>query len=427
MTDPELNLIKLLSARIIEAQRAIRILDSIKWDERIKDEFFRGMGRELPKIDLNYYKSYPLVFKPKEKIEEFRGIIRDSTNQLGQYTPITRLIKRVCDDYIAAVQMIAVRGTPFFSQHACELYGHPNDVFYPGGPKLSDLGFTLFDLLTDLDLQLKTTADEKRHSAKEAQELLQSRLNLFFDQDPGRILVSLSDGMVADAAAGAETIKLNQHIQFSDRELKSLEVHEGWVHMGTTLNGLMQPYCSFLSKGGPSCAVLQEGLAVLVEVISFSAYPSRMRKITNRVIAIDKIMQGANFLDIYQYFISCGLEAESSYYQTVRVFRGSTPEGGAFTKDLSYAKGFILSHQFIHCAIHQKRIEAIPLLFVGKLALDDLPLLMELKAEGILTSPIYLPPQIRDFAALSSWIGFSLFLNQFDFKEIQKQFRFLLA
>ena len=120
------------------------------------------------------------------------------------------------------------------------------------------------------------------------------------------------------------------------------------------------------------------------------------------------------------------MKEDDSYNQTVRVFRGSTPTGGPFTKDLSYAKGFVLIYNFICFAISQNRVDTIPLLFTGKLALDDLPLLIELKEQGLITAPVYLPPQFRDLAALSAWMSFSLFLNKFDLNEIQKNFRFLL-
>lgn len=422
----ELTAIQELSKRIIDAQRNIRILDQIKWDDKVKKDFFRHKGQKLPCVDAAYYLGKPLPFDAVEKMEEFRLILRDTQNQLGQYSPITRLIKRQCDEYIRAVQMLSARGTPAFNELSTELYGSPDDVFYAGGPRLSELGFLLFDVLTSLDVKLHSTADIERYTPEQAQKVLQARLDLFFDQHQGQVNVMVSDGMIADAAAGADSIKLSKNAMFSDRELKYLEVHEGWVHVGTTLNGAMQPYCSFLSKGSPSCSVIQEGLAIITEVVSFSSYPGRMRKITNRVIAIDKVMQGANFLDIYQYFIECGLREDDSYNQSVRVFRGSTPTGKPFTKDLSYAKGFVLIYNFICFAISQHRVDTIPLLFTGKLALDDLPLLIELKEQGLLTSPVYLPPQFRDLAALSAWMSFSLFLNKFDLDEIQKNFRFLL-
>ena len=425
--EDELVVIQALSTRIVDAQRSIRILDSIKWDDTVKKDFFKKKGQHLPEVDLSYYQARPLPFDPQEKMEEFRSILRDTQNQCGQYSPITRLIKRQCEEYIRAVQMLSVRGTPAFSEIAMELYGSPNDAFYAGGPRLSDLGALLFDVLTALDVKLQSEADIKRYTPQQAQASLQTCLSAFFDQHPGRVNVMVSDDMIADASAGADNIKLSQGAMFSDRDIKYLEVHEGWVHVGTTLNGAMQPYCFFLSKGSPSCSVIQEGLAVITEVVSFSSYPGRLRKITNRVIALDKITNGANFLDIYRYFIECGLSEEDSYNNSVRVFRGSTPTGGPFTKDLSYAKGFVLIYNFIRFAISQHRIDAIPLLFTGKLVLDDLPLLSELRDQGILAPPVYLPPPFHDLSALSAWMSFSLFLNKFDLNEIQKNFRFLLV
>lgn len=422
----EAQIIQALSKRMVDAQRKIRILDSVKWDENIKKEFLRHKGKQLPKVDKAYYENRPLPFDPQQKQEEFRQILQDAQKQLGQYSPITRLIKRQCEEYVLATQMLAARGTPAFSDLSMSLYGSPDDVFYAGGPRLSDLGVLLFDVVTSLDLQLQSEADIKRYTAEEAQALLQERLGRFFDKNPGVVTVMVSDDMVADASAGAESIKL-KHRLFSERDLRYLEVHEGWVHIGTTLNGSAQPYCFFLSKGSPSCSVTQEGLAVLTEVLTFSSYPGRVRKIMNRIIGLNKVCEGASFIDIYRYFVDCGLSEEDSYYHSVRIFRGSTPEGGPFTKDLSYAKGFLLIYNYIRFAISQHHISSIPLLFVGKVILDDLPLLAELKEQGLVVPPVYLPAPFQDLAALSAWMSFSIFLNKFNLQEIQKNFTFLLV
>lgn len=425
--EKELTKIQELSQRLVDAQRTIRILDSIKWDDSIKQEFFKKKASELPRVTIEYYQNKPLPFVASEKQEEFRLILRDAQNGLGQYSPVTRLIKRQCEEYSRAVQMLAVRGTPAFSELSMDLYGSPDDVFYANGPRLTELGGLLFDLLTVLDVQLQSEADVKHYTPKQAQEILQDRLSSFFDQHPGRVTVVVSDDMVADAAAGADTIKLSQQAMFSERDLRYLEVHEGWVHVGTTLNGSMQPYCFFLSKGSPSSSVLQEGLAVITEVITFSSNPGRVRKIVNRVIALDKVRQGANFLDIYRYFVEGGMSEDDSYNNAVRIFRGSTPDGGPFTKDLAYAKGFLMIYNFLRFAISKHRIDTIPLLFSGKFVLDDLPLLADLRDHGLLIPPVYLPLPFRDLSALSAWMSFSLFLNKFSLTEVQKNFRFLLG
>ena len=419
------SIIRALSERIVDAQRPIRLLDQVKWDDTVKRDFFRNKAHRLPKVDQNYYKKRPLPFDVVSKIEEFRGILRDTNNQLGEYSPVTRLIKRQCDEYIRALHMLESRGTPVFVELSKTLYGSPDDVFYMGGPRLSEMGGVLFDLLTTLDVQLVSDLDIPKYSPQEAKKILQKRLNEFFTHDEVKVL--LNDKMIADAAAGSDKIKLSNKVKFSDRELKYLEVHEGWVHLGTTLNGKAQPYCYFLSKGAPSCTVVQEGLAVMTEVVSFTSYPARMRKITNRVIAIEKVTQGADFIDIFRYFLGCGLSEDEAYKQGVRVFRGSVPTGGPFTKDLAYAKGFVLLYNFLCYAISERRIDVVPILFSGKLSLDDVPLLLELKAQGLLAEPRYMPNQFKDLAALSVWLGFSLYLDQFDFAEIQRNFRFLLA
>ncbi len=79
-------------------------------------------------------------------------------------------------------------------------------------------------------------------------------------------------------------------------------MHEGWVHLGTTLNGMAQPICTFLSKGAPSSTVTQEGLAIIAEIFAFASFPGRVRRTTNRVNAVSMAEEGANFFDVYQFY-----------------------------------------------------------------------------------------------------------------------------
>ncbi len=414
-----------LSKRITEAQSKIGILEHLKWDESIKKDFFKHKAQRLPNITAEYYQKDPLPYVIEDKIAEFRHILRDAHHQLGEYSAMTRLINRQCEEYIRALVMLGARGTPLFVDLAHELYGEPMDAFYPGGPRLASMATRLYDILNVLDIQVESEADRPQYTALQARSMLQQRLDRFFS--PYSIEILVKNDMVSDAAAGGERISLNQSSLFSEREIRSLEVHEGWVHVATTLNGRLQPCCHFLSKGAPSCSVIQEGLAVLTEMVTLSSSPARMKKITNRVIAIDKVTQGANFLDLYHYFLETGLSEEDSYNHCVRVFRGSTPTGGPFTKDLSYAKGLVLVYTFLGFALRQKRLDVIPLLFCGKLMLSDIPLLLELKEEGFLADPIFLPPNFKDLSALSAWMSLSLYLNAFDHQVMDQNFKFLLG
>lgn len=423
--NPEQQKIRELSDRLILLQKPIRILDAIKWNDRVKLDFFKNRCQSLPKVDRDYYVQQPLPFDPDALMGEFRLLIRDIKNNLGQYTSISKIMIRLCEEYCKAILMLQSRGEPLFSQLAMDLYGAPDDAFYPNGPRLSDLGTLLGDILKDLSHEMTTAADEKRYTAKEARDLLQKRLSHYF-HTRDRVHVAISDDIVADAAAGADCIKLNSNVLFSDRDLRYLEVHEGWVHVGTTLNGLSQPTCTFLSKGSPSSSITQEGLAVTTEIFTFSSYPARMLKITNRIRALQQVNQGANFLDVFRFFQEQGLDADQSYSSSMRVFRGSTPTGGPFTKDLSYAKGFLLIYNYIRLAVQKNLLDRVPLFFVGKTLIEDIPTLYELLQQGIIDPPRYLPPEFKDLAALSSWMGFSLFLNHFDLETITTHYGYLL-
>ena len=423
----EHQIIRDLSDRLVVAQGPIRILDAIKWDESVQAEFFKYKCERLPAVDKDYYLKNPLPFEPNEKMSEFHSILRDTKNHLGEYSNITNLIEGRCNDYCKAVQMLSARGTPMFSEIAMELYGSPNDAFYPGGPKLSELGTLLAGTLKTLALQLKSDADEKRYTATEAMSILQERLSGYFvNQD--KMMVKTSDNIVADAAAGAEVIKINQNAKFSERDLKYLEVHEGWVHLGTTLNGASQPLCTFLGKGSPSSSVTQEGLAMITEIFTFSSNPSRLLKITNRVAALELVRNGADFIDVFRFFKEQGVNDIDSYGYSVRTFRGSLPiaNAGSFTKDLSYAKGFVLIYNYIRLAVKEGLVEHIPLFFVGKTLIQEIQTLKNLMEEGIVTMPIHLPPQFKDLAALCSWMSMSLFLNKFDLETVAKHYRLIL-
>lgn len=417
--------IRVLSDRLVTLQQPIRILDAIKWDETIKADFFKNHCEQLPRVNAEYYQKRPLGYDPDTLIAQFHALIRDIRNELGQYTGISRIMIRLCEEYCKTILMVRSRGTALFSDLSMELYGAPNDAFYPSGPRLSELGVLLGKILEKLVLEMTGKADEKRYTADEAVAILQTRLSDYF-HETDHVRVTLSDNIVADASAGADCIKIKRSRKFSDHDLRYLEVHEGWVHLGTTLNGLAQPVCTFLSKGSPTSSITQEGLAVTTEIFSFSSYPGRMLRITNRVRALNFVNEGANFIDIFRFFREQGLTDDESYTYSVRAFRGSTPNGGPFTKDLAYTKGFLLIYNYIRLAVREGMIDRIPLFFTGKTLIEDIPTLHELKQQGLISEPKYLPPPFRDLSALSSWMGFSLFLNQFDLEQVASHYGYIV-
>lgn len=415
-----------LSDRLVKAQQPIRVLDAIKWGPEIQEAFFAAKCKKLPPVDKEYYfKNNALNFEPEEKQEEFYSLERDIRRLLGQFSPVGNIMQRMCREYRESIRMLSARGTNEFSKISQELYGSSEDAFYAGAPRLSDLATLVSQTLVNLKEQTTTEKDEKCYDSEQAVKILGERLGKYFGHEH-QVKVKLSDGIIADAAAGAEFIKVRKGATFSERDLKVIEVHEGWVHMGTTVNGMRQPICTFLSKGPPSSTTTQEGLAIIMEIFTFASYPGRVRRLTDRITAIHMAEEGANFIDVFNHFIGEGFEPELSYSLATRVFRGSTPDGGPFTKDLVYSKGFVMIYNYIRLAIQRGLGSRIPILFAGKTTLEDQKVLTDLVEEGLVKPPQYVPPQFADLAALSAWMTYSLFLNKLSLEHIASDYKELL-
>jgi uncharacterized protein (TIGR02421 family) len=419
--------VRALSDELVATQRPIRILDAVKWDDPVREAFFAAGCRREPPVDAAYYAARPLPLDTTRARLAFEELDRRIEDRLGLEDPAARLMRRMCREYEVVLRMLEARGTPAFHRHSAALYGRASDPFHVGGPSLVELAALLDEALRNLDEAAFGETQPADIPAEQAVRQLQARLDATFPDPAARVHVKLDDGIVADAAAGSDYIKLRADARFRERDLRVLEVHEGWVHVGTTLNGQAQPVCTFLSKGTPSTTITQEGLALLVEVISFSSYPRRLRRVTDRIRAIHWAEQGASFLEVFDRLRGEGRSKEEAYPTCVRVFRGSTPAGGPFNKDLAYSRGFVEVYNFVRLAVRRGRLDRLRLLFTGKLNLHDLGLLAELERRGLVTPPRYLPPQFADPSALAAWMAYSNFLNRLDLGILEGDLAALLA
>jgi uncharacterized protein (TIGR02421 family) len=416
------SMVRSLSDRLVEAQRPIRILDAIKWDDQVERDFFASGCRELPRIDRDYYVARPLPFDPEQKYHEFHQIERDIRKQLGEFNAPGRIMTRMCGEYREVVRMLSARGTRAFAEISERLYGGASDSFHAGESNLADLGHMMSDVLDNLSHETIFGQEEPTLDSVVALDQLSIRLEKYFG-DPSLVRVKLSDGIVSDSAAGSDYIKIRADACFTAREIRLLEVHEGWVHLGTTLNGLYQPVCTFLSKGPPSSTVTQEGLAVLTEIFAFASHPGRVRRLTNRIEGVALAEAGANFLEVFRFFQQQGYDPHEGYQHTMRIFRGSLPENcGPFTKDLCYTKGFVLIYNFIRLAVRRGMCRRVPLLFCGKTNLADIKLLDQLIEEGLVEPPRFLPPPFADLNALTAWMCFANFLNRLSVKRVEDDY-----
>jgi uncharacterized protein (TIGR02421 family) len=420
-----LDLVRQLSDQIVEAQRPIRILDSIKWCGEVRSAFFGSGCRELPIVDADYYRRKNLLdYDPGTLRAQLHQIERDIVRKLGQLNPLATIMRRMCREYQTVVRMLEARGTADFGLYSEELYGSASDVFHAGDPTLADLGTQMEATLINLLKNRSMDEAPKDISAPQAVEMLNHRLLAAFPDAGIRVL--LNDHMTADAAAGSDYLKIRSDARFNALDVDVLEVHEGWVHLGTTLNGMAQPACTFLGKGPPSSTTTQEGLAVLTEILTLRSSPSRLYRLINRVRAVTLAEEGANFVEVFNYLREHDMPEDDSYAIAVRIFRGSTPDGRPFTKDLAYMRGFVQTYNFLRLAMSEGKLDNLPLLFCGKVTLEDISSYRLLMDEGVIVGPQFIPPHFADLKGLATWMSFSRFISSLSYDQLQADYSALL-
>ena len=152
--------------------------------------------------------------------------------------------------------------------------------------------------------------------------------------------------------------------------------HEVGTHVVTYQNGARQPL-TLLTIGLPGYDETQEGLAVLAEYLTGGLDPRRLRVLAARVVAIGKMLDGAEFLEIFE-----SLRAEhrvptrTAWSIAIRVV-----VGGGSVKDAIYLRGIT---RLLEALAEGSSLDA---LFVGKLALDHIPLIQDLLDREVLQAP----------------------------------------
>ena len=334
--------------------------------------------------------------------------------------------RNTCDSYETAARMLAACGTEEFYRCSRELYGDAGTRFVDGATTNGDLAKHLARTLSIYRPTALGVHDVARLRAAEVAPVLQER---FARELPGEgITVTLADDIALKAIAGPDRVRLRRDALLSDREVEILVHHEGLVHVATTINGRNQPILRLLAKGAPRTMRIQEGLAVFAEFMSGAIDVDRVRRLADRTIAIEMSMNGAGFLDLYRFFRERGDEREEAFDNAQRVVRGGKVDGGApFTKDVIYLDGLTRIHGYLHVAVPRGRLDDVARLFVGKIALEDIPALRELELDGVLAPPKHMPLWAKDLRFLAAYLAYSTFLKRIDLSALHAYFSPLFA
>jgi uncharacterized protein (TIGR02421 family) len=389
-----------LSERLVATLRPIRVLDAVHWGPEVEQTFFAAGASELPPVTSAYYAHRPLPFDPPAKQEELTTLEREVDHRLGG-SPAGRMLARRCQEYREVVRLLAARGTRLFAELSRSLFGRATDPCQPMGGSLAEFARSWQRANVETD-------EEPLWDARQTATTLASRLGPFFGN--GKVRVRLCESLMADAVACGDSLRVRGSARFTERDVRLLEVHEGWVHLGTTLNGREQPICTFLTKGPPSSTLTQEGLAVLTEILTGASHPGRIRRLGQRVEAVARAEAGADFRDVYRYWLEEGYEPSAAYRQTARVFRGSLPAGvGPFTKDLCYCKGLMVVSAYFRRTPREGRTGQPAFLFCGKTSLGEADDLTQLAEEGLLAPPRYVPSPFVNGEGMGAGVQVSTF------------------
>lgn len=168
------------------------------------------------------------------------------------------------------------------------------------------------------------------------------------------------------------------------KRVEALLQHEIGTHLVTYYNGQAQPL-KLLKVGLAAYDALQEGLAVLSEYLVGGLSRGRMRTLAARVVAVAQMVSGAAFRDTFRTLVDdYGFDRRAAYTIVLRVYRG-----GGLTKDAVYLRGLVEVLDYVG------RGGDLELLFVGKLAVDHIPVVRELQLRGVIR-PLLLRPRYLD-------------------------------
>jgi len=400
---PDLAALAELDGRLVRAVRRLRLLQSVSWRHSVQREFLDRWKRGARRLPNPEY--FP------EDHTELRIELRAIADACDPHEPLGLYVRRTAESWHTAALLLEAVGTAAVTDHSIRLFGRPGDALPGGEVSGIDAALHFVRIADELDAELRDgDSNEDTVPTPIVRDRLQADMDAFFG--PGKVSVELDPDLIAKAAAGPTRIRLRESAAFTEYEIEQLREHEAFIHTLTALNGREQPHFASLSRTSPRIIATQEGLATFAELITGRIDIERMKRISLRILAIDMALRGADFIDVFRFFLDAGQRETESFASAARVFRGVPVTGGAaFTKDGVYLAGLVRVHTFFRWCLRHRKLAMTHRLFAGKLALDDVFELDEAFETGAIAAPHYLPPWARRANGLAGVLAFSLFAN----------------
>ena len=401
-----------LDRRLVAAVKGIKLLGAVSWPASVQTQFLEGWSRGNPHL--------PVVAYAKQDYSSVREELRSIFLAVDEQHPVGDYLRRAAQSWICATELLDAAGTTAITEHCVRLYGRPGDRLPGGAVSNLDAARHFIELADELGSELVEDDNAASIPAEQLRGELQQEIGAFFTHD--KVSVELDPDLIAKAAAGPTRIRLRAGANFSSYDHHQLLEHEAFVHTLTALNGRGQPHLKSLALNSPRITATQEGLATFAELMSGAIDIGRMKRISLRILAIDKALNGADFIEVFKFFLGAGQNESDSFTSAMRVFRGAPLGGGAaFTKDTVYLHGLLSVHTFFRWALKHGKLKLCRSLFAGKMTLHDVLALEPYFDSGFIAAPAYIPPWVRNAHGLAGTLAFSLFANRIRLDRVEAE------
>ena len=402
---------------IVAAARNIKVLSRLSWPPETMAKFLAGWRRGKPALP-------EVTYAAADDLADAARSLDKASRKLDSFDdPIADYLNDTARSYLTLCDLLAKAGTPAMVDASRTLYGMPGDPLSAGS--VDNLQAARHFLEQSRQFYLATHLRETDYCvpAEVVKEDLEQRLAEVFPK--GAISVVIDPHLASKAAAGPTRIRLRGETCFSAYDLEQLLQHEAFVHSLTALNGRAQPNISCFGLGAPRTTGAQEGLATFAELITGAIDIDRMERIALRVIGIDLALSGADFIEVFRFFLDAGQPESESFNSTMRVFRGAPVTGGAaFTKDVVYVHGLMEVHTFFRWALLNQRMELCRHFFAGRMTISDAVTLAPMFESGHISGPKYLPLWMTRTNGLAGYLAFSIFASRISVEALGEHHRF---
>jgi uncharacterized protein (TIGR02421 family) len=402
---------------VLGSLKTSNLLDDLAWPRSVEEDFFRHKARRLPAhtyaIDTDGLRADTQALTALQKSIE------------GDHA-IASWLRGVAQGAIDRNRLVSAVGTKAFGRLSKSIYGGARSRFF-------QLPVRNLDLAEHL---LKRIAIHGWDEAKDASQPLlgdeafaQELRRRIAKHRPGiQVRVLVDPHCTSKAIAGMRRLRIRQGATFAPWEADGLFCHEVETHVFTAHNGALQPFAPFLKAGGPRSTPTQEGLAVFAELYNRALGVPRLERLALRVKLVDMAEQGASFLDVYRHLLERGHAPRDAYLDGVRIFRGGLAQGGApFTKDACYLAGLLHVYAFLSAFVRGGFRDEVELLVSGRIALDDIAALAELRAMGLVERPVHRPRWLERWSTLLPYFSFTSFMDAVDLKPVEAHYQSVIA